>query len=115
MTLSDEKSGNEILYEKIEEAYRRYFRVETKYNCKLDYGNAVNYGFVDFHYLDWKRTRILTADEYVEYLVSTQVEHITLQEPYRSRFLNAVRDAVLDAGGRIMIHDTIALYLTRKP
>ena len=30
MTLSDEKSGNEILYEKIEEAYRRYFRVETK-------------------------------------------------------------------------------------
>ena len=63
--------------------------------CSLNYDNVVNYGFVDLNYRDWKKTRIYNADEYVEYLSGTQVEHITLQEPYRSNFNNGVREAVI--------------------
>ena len=43
------------------------------------------------------------------------MEHITLREPYRTRFFEGVRRAVLDAGDRIVLDDTIALYLTRRP
>lgn len=115
MTRSDEKSADEALYNKIEEAYEKHFHVETKYTCRLNYDNVVNYGFEDFNYREWKITREFTADEYVEYLGSTQVEHITLQEPYRSRFFNEVREAVMNAGNKKVIRDTIALYLAKKP
>lgn len=56
-----------------------------------------------------------TAEEYVEYLASTQVEHITLQEPYKSSFYNGVRETIIDMGNKITLNDTIALYLTKKP
>lgn len=115
MTRTDEKTPNGPLYDQIEKVYDEYFHVDTRYTCKLNYNNAVNYGFVDFHYLDWKKSRVYTADEYAEYLASTQVEHITLQEPYRSKFFNGIREAVRNAGNQIILNDTIALYLTRKP
>ncbi|MDD3242247.1 MAG: class I SAM-dependent methyltransferase [Eubacteriales bacterium] len=115
MTRTDDRSANPELYEAIERVYEAHFHVETKYTCKLDYTNAVNYGFTDFHYQDWKNVRIYTAEEYVQYLAATQVEHITLQEPYRSRFFDGVRQAVLAAGDRIELRNTIALYLAKKP
>ena len=115
MTRTDERTPNGALYDRIEEVYEQHFRVERHYDCHLRYENAVNYGFEDFHYLDWKRRRVYTADEYVSYLAATQVEHITLREPDRTRFFESVRRAVLDAGDRIVLDDTIALYLTRRP
>lgn len=114
MTCSDEKSSNEELYEKINKAYAEHFHVETKYTCKFNYENVVNYGFVDYNYCDWKKARVFDADEYISY-IGTHVEHITLQEPYKSRFYSAIRQAVMDAGNKIIINDTIALYLARKP
>ena len=115
MTYTDEKTSNGSLYDEIQKVYDEHFHVETRYTCSLNYDNVVNYGFVDLNYRDWKKTRIYNADEYVEYLSGTQVEHITLQEPYRSNFNNGVREAVIHAGNRIILDDTIALYLTRKP
>lgn len=56
-----------------------------------------------------------TAEEYVEYLAGTQVEHITLQEPYKSGFYSGVREAIMNAGNKITLNDTIALYLVKKP
>ena len=103
------------LYDAIQKVYDEHFHVETKYTCRLNYDNVVNYGFVDFNYRDWKRTRVYTAEEYIEYLASTQVEHITLQEPYKSSFYNGVREAIIDAGNKIILCDAIDLYLAKKP
>lgn len=63
MTYSDEKSANEKLYNQIQEVYQKHFHVETKYTCRLNYDNAINYGFADVHYHDWKKVRVLNADE----------------------------------------------------
>lgn len=115
MTRTEEKTSNGALYDEIQKVYEEHFHVETKYTCRLNYEHAVNYGFVDFHYCDWKRKRVYTAEEYVEYLAGTQVEHITLQEPYKTDFYNGIRKAVQDAGNQITLNDTIALYLAKKP
>ncbi len=115
MTYTDEKTSNQALYDEIQKVYDEHFHVETKYTCKLNYDNVVNYGFVDYNYREWKSTRVYSAEEYIEYLASTQVEHITLQEPYKSSFYNGIREAVMNAGNKIILNDTIALYLTKKP
>ena len=56
-----------------------YLAIELRENF-VDFTKNKNYGFIDYNYRDWKSTRAYNADEYVEYLASTQVEHITLQE-----------------------------------
>ena len=114
MTCSDEKSSNEELYQKINQVYSEHFHVETKYTCKFNYENVVNYGFTNYSYCDWKKTRVFNADEYVSY-IGTHVEHITLKEPYKSRFYDGVRKAIMEQGNKIIINDTIPLYLARKP
>lgn len=115
MTRTDERTPNEALYHSMQEVYEKYFFPETKYTCRLDYENAVNYGFIDFNYRDWNKVREYNADEYVKYLSSTQVSHLTLQEPYKTKFYDGIRKAVINAGNKITLNDTIALYLTRKP
>lgn len=115
MTRTDDKTPNPKLYDAIQRVYDAHFRVDTRYTCHLDYERAVNYGFEDFHYTDWKQSCTYSAQQYVEYLAATQVEHVTLREPYRSRFFGGVRQAVEDAGGSITLNNTIALYLARKP
>ena len=114
MTISDEKSANEELYDKIDQIYKKYFHVETKYTCKMNYDNVVNYGFVDYSYREWEKVRVLNADEYISW-ISTHIEHITLQEPYKSRFYNGIREVIIEAGNKITINDTIALHIAKKP
>ncbi|HEX2945003.1 MAG TPA: class I SAM-dependent methyltransferase [Clostridia bacterium] len=114
MTHSDEKSANEPLYQKIQEIYAEFFHPETEYTCKLDYKNVVHYGFVDFECRNYHKKRKLNAYEYVSY-ISTHAPHLTLQEPYKSKFFTGVRDAVLSFDNNITIYDTIVLYLARKP
>lgn len=114
MTRSDEKSENEELYNRIDEAYKKHFSVKHRYNRKMQYNNVVNYGFVNYKYKEWNKVRTLNADEYISY-ISTHCEHITLQEPYKSKFYAAVRKAIMDFGNKIIIKDTIPLYLAQKP
>ncbi|HEX3016333.1 MAG TPA: methyltransferase domain-containing protein [Caproicibacter sp.] len=114
MTCTDEKTSNGPLYDAIEDEYEKYFRPETKYTCKLNYDNVVNYGFIDYEYHDYHKVRILNADEYIAY-IGTHAEHITLQEPYKSKFYKGIREAILKAGNKIVLNDTIVLYLVRKP
>ena len=114
LTKTDEKSGNEALYMKIEEVYSKYFRPEEEYKCKLNYMNVERYGFTDIECRKYRKTRELSALEYVSWM-STHCTHITLQEPYRSKFFEGIRDAVLGFGNKITLYDTIVLYLARKP
>jgi ubiquinone/menaquinone biosynthesis C-methylase UbiE len=114
MTHSDEKSANEPLYRRIQEIYAEYFHPETEYTCKLTYSNVVNYGFVDFECRNYHKTRELNAEEYISW-ISTHAPHITLQEPYKSKFFTGIKDAILSFGNNITVYDTIILYLARKP
>ena len=114
LTKSDSRTPNEALYHKIEEVYDEYFRPETSYTQKLAYNNVVNYGFIDFECREYPSKREFNADDYVSYL-GTHCDHIVLKEPYRSKFYGGIRDAILEAGNKIVLNDTIVLYLARKP
>ena len=57
---------------------------------------------------------MLTADEYVAYC-GTHCDHIVIPEPYKSRFFDGLRDAVLSVGGKIEFRDVNPLYLAAKP
>lgn len=114
MTRSDEKSENEELYRKIHKVYDKHFFVKQRYNCNMNYNHVINYGFNNFSYREWKKERVLSTDEYISY-ISTHCEHITLEQPYRSRFYSEIRKTILDAGNKIVIIDTIPLYLVQKP
>lgn len=114
LTRGDYKSANETLYDEIQKVYDRYFRPEIRYTCNLAYGNAVNYGFVDFERRNYHATREFSADEFVSY-TGTHCDHITLPEPYKTKLYSGIKDAVLHAGNKITLHDTIILYLAKKP
>lgn len=113
MTSSDERTRNENLHDEICLVYDKYFHVKQKYNYKLEYMNALNYGFTNYQYKEWKSERVLNSEEYISY-ISTHCMHITLEEPYKSNFYEGIRKAILDAGDRITIIDTIPLYLFQK-
>lgn len=114
MTRTDYKTQNEALYSKIQEVYDKYFHPETEYTCKLAYSDVVNYGFIAFECRNYYKAREFNADDYVSY-ISTHADHITLREPYRSKFYAGIRDAIMSSGNRITLYDTIVLYLARKP
>ena len=79
MTRSDERSENPALREEIDRVYARHFRVRQEYAQKFEYENALRYGFENLIYREWKRRRILTAEEYVNY-IGTHCAHITLED-----------------------------------
>lgn len=115
LTLSDYKTSNEALYKEIQQVYSAYFRPETEYtNGGFQYTNAPNYGYVGFEKRAYSGKRQFTADEYVAFS-GTHCDHIVIPEPYKSKFFNGLRKAVLDAGNKIVFYDTFVLFLTKKP
>ena len=114
LTRSEYQSSNPALYDRIQEVYSEYFHPEQNYSCRLAYENVQDYGFAPLERREYHAQRILTADEYAAYS-ATHCDHIVLEEPYRTKFFDGLRKAVLDAGNRIVFNDTFVLYLTRKP
>ena len=115
LTRGDYKTPNPDLYNKIQQVYSAYYRPETEYkNGAFRYGNAPNYGYVDFEKREYYGKREFTADEYVAFC-GTHCDHIVIPEPYKSKLFNGIRQTVLDAGNRIVFHDTFVLFLARKP
>lgn len=114
LTRTDEKSANEPLYAKIQEVYDEYYHPEMQYTCSLNYNNTEKYGFTDIECRHYPKVRELNADEYISW-ISTHASHITLQEPYKSKYYQGIKDAILSFGNKITLHDTIVLYLARKP
>ena len=64
--------------------------------------------------MKWKKERILTSEEYISY-ISTHCENITLEEPYKSAFYAGIKKAIMENDDKIVIIDTIPLYLVQKP
>lgn len=113
LTKTDEKSENEALYSKIQEVYSKYFRAEAEYTCNLNYNNAEKYGFTKLTCREYPKTRELSAEEYISW-ISTHCTHITLREPYKSKFYQGIKEAIEGFGNKIILRDTIVLYLARK-
>lgn len=114
MTRADRWTANPGLAEEIDKVYEQYFHVEQPYSCKLEYKNVLNYGFTNFTYKEWKKERVLNAEEFCSY-IGTHCDHISLEEPYKSEFYAGIKKAILDAGNKITLIDTIPLYLVQKP
>lgn len=115
LTRGDYKTPNEDLFNKIQQVYSEYFKPETEYqHGGFKYTNATNYGFVGFEKREYYGKREFTADEYVAFS-GTHCDHIVIPEPYKSKFFNGLRNAVLEAGNKIAFHDTFDLYLAKKP
>lgn len=115
LTKMDYKTPNETLFHKIQEVYAAYFKPEIEYpHGAFNYTNASHYGYTDFEKREYGGKRELTADEYVAY-AGTHCDHLVIPEPYRSRFFSGLREAVLEAGNKIVFYDTFVLFLARKP
>lgn len=114
LTKVDYKSANETLYNEIQEIYDLYFHPETKHSCRFHYENAVKYGFVDFKFHKYPAPRVLTADEYIEYL-GTHCDHIVLKDDCKAPFFGGIHNAIMRFGGSITLNDEVALFLVRKP
>jgi ubiquinone/menaquinone biosynthesis C-methylase UbiE len=104
---------DEPLYSKIQEIYSQYFRPEINYTCKLDYDVRGKYGFTELECRQYHKTREYNADDYVS-LIGTHADHITLQEPYKTKFYESIREAILSSDNKIKIYDNIVLYLAKK-
>ena len=118
MTRPDIQPGggytDEPLFSKIQEVYSKFFHPETEYTCRLDYDAREKYGFINLEKREYHKTRIYTADEYVS-LIGTHSDHLTLKEPYKTRFYEGIRDVILSFGNKITLYDKITMYLARKP
>ena len=115
MTRGDYKTPNEDLYNRIQQVYAEYFRPEVEYeHGGFMYTNAPRYGYVGFEKREYHGWREFTADEYVAFS-GTHCDHIVIPEPYKTKFFDGLREAVLKAGNRIVFHDTHVLYLMKKP
>lgn len=114
MTHTDYKSSNEALYQKIQEVYDKYFKPETPYTQHLEYKNVINYGFTDFECRHYHTVREYSADEFVSW-TRIMASQLTIQEPYKSKFFEGIRDAILSFGNHITLLDDIVLYMVRKP
>jgi trans-aconitate methyltransferase len=119
-------NADDPLYIEIQKIYSQYFHPKTEYTCdkknrhmnsqevklyKMDI--LKKYGFIDIEYKEYNKTRNFTADEYVLY-ISTHSDHITLQEPYKSKFYSGIKEVISRFNNNITIYDTIKLYLARK-
>jgi len=113
-TATDYKSGNEDLYAKIQAAYDQYFHPETQYTCKLAYDHVTHYGFTEFERREYPQTRVYNANEFISWTM-IQAPHLTWREPAKSKFIEGVRDAIMNFGNQINLCDTVILYLARKP
>ena len=115
LTVSDYRTPNETLYTNIQKVYSEYFKPEIRYtHGNFRYDSAPAYGYTDFERREFRGERVMTADEYVSFC-GTHCDHIVIPEPYRTPFFEGLRNAVLEAGNRIVFLDTYVLYLAKKP
>ena len=115
LTKADYKTPNEELYSNIQKIYEDFFKPDEEYkHGSFHYENAVEYGYVDFKRCEFYGQRMFTADEYVSFC-GTHCDHIVLSEPYKTKFYDGIKSAVLEAGDKIIFNDTYVLYLAKKP
>lgn len=86
----------------------------TEKDCQPRIRELQNFGFENIVAKLYKRTRVLTTDDYIG-LLNTYSDHLALKKKTKEAFERKMRTAIDKAGGKISIHDTIDLYLAQKP
>jgi len=115
LTASEYKSSNEVLFEKIQALYDKYFKPDIPYtHGGFRYTAAPEYGFTEVERRLFYGRRTYTADEYVGYN-GTHCNHIVLPKETKDLFFRGLHDAVMEEGNKIVFNDTYVLYLTKKP
>lgn len=114
----DSESGS--LYEKIQSIYNK-FLPQWKGKIKNDQASRhpiiqkwmTDYGFVDFEFHLYHNVRIMTGEEYAE-LLDTYSDHRALDEMIRIPLYSSIRAVIEESGNKLVIDDTVDLYLARK-
>ena len=115
LTTSEYRSENEPLYDKIQALYDKYYKPDIPYtHGGFNYTAAPEYGYSEVERYEFKGQRVFTADEYIQFS-GTHCDHIVIPEPIRNEFFGKLKEAVLEAGNRVVFKDTYVLYLTKKP
>lgn len=111
----DYRSPNEELYQKIQQVYSAHFKPTVEYPHRgFRYRAATEYGYEDFQHLKFQTEKVFTADEYVAF-TGTHCDHLVLPEEHRDAFFHGLRQAILDAGDRLVSPETHSLMIARKP
>ena len=115
--IGDYKTPNEDLYRNIQKVYDEYFKPTSLYmdmREPFDYLHVTDYGYTDLVRRDFHGKRVFTADEYVLYC-GTHSDHMVIPEPYKTKFFEGLRNAVIAGGNKVEFWDTYVLYLAKKP
>ena len=89
----------------VEYEQRRYERIQTAIRDS---------GFIDLDFRLYHSARQFNAEDYVA-LLNTYSDHRSMTDDVRPRFEAEIKEAINTFGGTIEIHDTIDLYMARKP
>lgn len=77
--------------------------------------DAINrFGFIDLQFKLMYQTRSLNAEEYV-LLLNTYSDHIAMESNIKDKVYSDIKEVINKYGGIITIHDTIDLYMAKKP
>lgn len=114
MIHGDYRSGNEELYQRIQQVYAQHWKPKEPYRIRFRYDSAVDYGYRDYNRREYKSSRIMDADTFAAH-AGTHADHINIPEPDRTLFLQGLRDAVNEYGGSITYRDTHVLITAKKP
>ena len=83
-------------------------------NCFAITETMKKYGFIDVAYKLYHNTRFLSASQYMA-LLNTYSDHRAKQEENRIQLEKELTDVINRFGGVLDVHDTMDLYLARKP
>lgn len=111
---------NDELHQEIRKIYMKYKpsdKMPMAFNADKcqEYQNALSsYGFVDIVSKLYYKTRTHTGQEYIS-LLNTYSDHRAMPEDIKVRLEQEISSTIDDFGGKLHIHDTMDLYLARKP
>ncbi|MBQ8555420.1 MAG: methyltransferase domain-containing protein [Clostridia bacterium] len=114
LTRGDYKTPNEALFNEIQKVYAAHFRPMEEYRRGYRYRDCLQYGFAEFEQREYHGRREFTADQYVAFS-GTHCDHLVIEPEHREPFFDGLRKAVLDAGNKIVFHDTFVLMTVKKP
>lgn len=106
------RNSLELIKEK-DAVYEAYFKPENPYNRKINKENVVNYGFSPVEVSNFEYDRDMTAEEFA-HLTMTHADHITLQEPNRTKLINGLVEVINRHGGVWKKHDRVNVVKTKK-
>ncbi len=107
------------LHCKIQRVYDKYMP-DKKKHVEYDrdrYGNKLtmmeSYGFREGSFHLFHSSSLFNSESYIG-LLKTYSDHVAIPEPQRTDMQNEIAAAIKESGDRLIVYDTLELYLGRK-